>query len=592
MKRTTPLLSAFVITLALSACSGSKRGMEGAVPVEPGSRPGSEQTSDRRAEMMRLFMEATQARLTGRPTEALQKYQRCLKLEPSNGAVLFELAKLYHVGQNPSQAVEYARQAVASDKANIWYRFLLADLYRESNRPGDAVDVYKGILQQWPDRFEVYLDLAAAYAFAGKPDESVKVYGDVEKRFGLGEELIAHAFNTYMGARNWTAAEQLLQRALKNEPDDPEYAGMLAEVYDDQGLQEKALEQYQRALALDPSNSLLRISLAEHYYTNGRMEDAYRELGEAFLDPGLDVDAKMQVLIGFFEMTENEGEKPDDRPELIRRSYALIDALEQAHPESGKPFTIRGDFLLRDGKIAEARDAFKKALTLEKDRYPIHQQVLQLDLQLGDHEGLVRDADAAAELFPTSPEPYLFKGIGLSQLARYDEAIEALVIGRDLVVDDPPLTAQFWSSLGEAYNSAKQFDKSDKAYDKALALIPDDATTLNNYAYYLSVRGEQLEKAERMSKRSNELAPGQPSYQDTYAWVLFRSKKFVEARTWMEKAIAGSPDPDGELLEHHADILFELGETAAALEQWKLAKARGGASDLIDRKINEARRVE
>ena len=123
-------------------------------------------------------------------------------------------------------------------------------------------------------------------------------------------------------------------------------------------------------------------------------------------------------------------------------------------------------------------------------------------------------------------------------------------------------------------------------------MIPDDATTLNNYAYYLSVRGEQLEKAERMSKRSNELAPGQPSYQDTYAWVLFRSKKFVEARTWMEKAIAGSPDPDGELLEHHADILFELGETAAALEQWKLAKARGGASDLIDRKINEARRVE
>ncbi|MBK7384433.1 MAG: hypothetical protein IPI81_14055, partial [Flavobacteriales bacterium] len=62
-----------------------------------------------------------------------------------------------------------------------------------------------------------------------------------------------------------------------------------------------------------------------------------------------------------------------------------------------------------------------------------------------------------------------------------------------------------------------------QAYDKALARIPDDATTLNNYAYYLSVRGEQLEKAERMSKRSNELAPGQPSYQDTYAWVLFRS---------------------------------------------------------------------
>ena len=95
-----------------------------------------------------------------------------------------------------------------------------------------------------------------------------------------------------------------------------------------------------------------------------------------------------------------------------------------------------------------------------------------------------------------------------------------------------------------------------------------------------------------MSKRSNELSPGQPSYQDTYAWVLFRAKKYAEARTWMEKAIAGSPEPNGELLEHYGDILFELGEAANALDQWKLAKQRGGTSEAIDRKINEGRRVE
>ncbi|MBK7384434.1 MAG: hypothetical protein IPI81_14060 [Flavobacteriales bacterium] len=64
------------------------------------------------------------------------------------------------------------------------------------------------------------------------------------------------------------------------------------------------------------------------------------------------------------------------------RSVCLDRCAGTGTSESGKPFTIRGDFLLRDGKIAEARDAFKKALTLEKDRYPIHQQVLQLDLQL------------------------------------------------------------------------------------------------------------------------------------------------------------------------------------------------------------------
>lgn len=592
MPRTQLHTIGLLLLLALAACSGQKTATEGSMPMEPAMRPGEVPESDKRAELMRVFMEATQARLSGRPMEALQGYQRCLRLDPANGAVHFELAKLYHQGQNPAQAIVHAKEAVAADKANIWYRFLLADLYRESSRAEDAVEVYKGILQQWPDRYEVYMDLAAAHAFAGKVDEAEKVYADMEKRFGLSEELIAHAFNTYMAAGSWANAEQLVQRAIAMYPDDAEYAGMLAEVYDEQGLHEKALEQYQRALALDPGNSMLRISLAEHYYATGRMEDAYRELGEAFLDPELDIDSKMQVLIGFFEMTENEGEKPEDRPALIRRSYSLIEALEKAHPESGKPHTIHGDFLLRDEKFAEARDQFKKALALEKDRYPIHQQVLQLDLQLGDHENLVKDADATIELFPTTPEPYLYKGIALSQLDRHDDAIEALVTGRDLVVDNPPLTAQFWSSLGEAYNAAGQFAKSDQAYDKALALEPDDTTTLNNYAYYLSLRGEQLEKAERMSKRSNELAPGQPSYQDTYAWVLFKAKKYAEAKTWMEKALAGSPNPDGELLEHYGDILFELGETVAALDNWKRAKAQGGASEAIDSKINEGRRVE
>jgi len=202
------------------------------------------------------------------------------------------------------------------------------------------------------------------------------------------------------------------------------------------------------------------------------------------------------------------------------------------------------------------------------------------------------DAEAAIALFPTSPELYLYNGIALSQLKRHDQAVETLIAGRDLVVDNPPLLAQFWSSLGDAYNEAKQFAKSDQAYDKALALEPNNTGTLNNHAYYLSLRKDQLEKAERMSRRSNELAPGQPTYQDTYAWVLFQLGRYAEARTWMEKALAGSPEPDGVLLEHYGDILFELGEVPAALEQWKKARGKEGASELLERKINEGKRLE
>ncbi len=577
--------------LLLAACGGGKAVTSGTAPTDPelGGRPSP--ASDKRAAVMRVFMEATQARLGGQLAKAAQLYQQCLKLDPANAASMFELAKLAHQAQNFPQALDYAKRAVATDKENIWYRFLLADLYGQNHQFNDAANVYRDVLAKWPERTEVHFELANALAQGGQVDAAVKVLADLEKRIGLNGELLMQQFNLLMGTGRFAEAEAVMQRAIAADPKEPQYIGMLAEVYEQQGDTAKALVQYQKALAADPGNSMLRIALAEHYYATGRMDDAYRELGEAFLDPELDIDAKMQVLIGFFEMTEHEGEKPSDRPDLLRRSYSLIEALQRAHPESGKPNTIHGDFLMRDGKLLEAREQFRMAATKEKDRYPIHFQLMQLDLQIGDYEALRTDAEECIAMFPTAPENHLYHGIALSQLKRHDEAVEALITGRDLVVDNPPLLAQFWTSLGDTYNAAKEHAKSDQAYERSLALVPDNPGALNNFAYFLSVRGEQLDKAERMSKRSLELAPGEATYMDTYAWVLFRQKKYADARTWIEKALA-SGGQNGEVVEHYGDILFELGDKAGAMEQWRKAKDLGGASDVIGRKINEGSRVE
>ncbi|MBL0045957.1 MAG: DUF4292 domain-containing protein [Flavobacteriales bacterium] len=180
--------------------------------------------------------------------------------------------------------------------------------------------------------------------------------------------------------------------------------------------------------------------------------------------------------------------------------------------------------------------------------------MLQLDAQLNDYPALNEHATKATELFPTQPEFYLYKGIAASQLKKNDEAIEALVTGRDLVVDNKPLEGNFWSSLGDAYNEAKDYVKSDAAYDKALAIKPDDATVLNNYAYYLRERNEQLDKAESMSRKCNDLQPGVATYLDTYAWIFYKQGKYAEARPagkgdrcwWRKEAI---------LIEHYGDIL-------------------------------------
>ncbi len=204
-----------------------------------------------------------------------------------------------------------------------------------------------------------------------------RLYDDAGKALRV-ERRADHAANSACLSENGRhkEAQALVERAIAANPEDPRYMGLLAELYDQQGEHEKALEQYKKTLALDPGNSMLRIALAEHYYTTGKMDEAYDQLGEAFLDPDLDIDAKMQVLIGFFEMTEREGEKPNDRPDLIRRSYDLIEALGEGPSRKRKTAHHPRRFPAARWQDREARDQFREALRTEKERFPIHMQLL------------------------------------------------------------------------------------------------------------------------------------------------------------------------------------------------------------------------
>ena len=143
----------------------------------------------------------------------------------------------------------------------------------------------------------------------------------------------------------------------------------------------------------------------------------------------------------------------------------------------------------------------------------------------------------------------------------------------------------FYSALGDAYNYGKEFEKSDKAYEDALKIDSDNTFVLNQYSYFLSLRKENLDKAEKLSKKANELQPGNRKYMDTYGWILFQEKKYTEAAEWLGNAAKMGNDPN--ILEHYGDVLYRLGKTNEALKQWENAQAAGGRSEALLKKLKE-----
>lgn len=159
--------------------------------------------------------------------------------------------------------------------------------------------------------------------------------------------------------------------------------------------------------------------------------------------------------------------------------------------------------------------------------------------------------------------------------------------------DNTAVTAQMYSTLGDIYNIQKNYTAADSSYDKALQLEPDNASYLNNYAYYLSERNTRLNDAEKMSKHSLELRKDEPTFLDTYGWILYREGKYEKAREYVQKAIDASPaNADGTLFEHMGDISYKLNDVDKAIEYWKKAKEKGIDSETIDKKIRDRKLYE
>ncbi|HAP60934.1 MAG TPA: hypothetical protein DCR93_16020, partial [Cytophagales bacterium] len=145
--------------------------------------------------------------------------------------------------------------------------------------------------------------------------------------------------------------------------------------------------------------------------------------------------------------------------------------------------------------------------------------------------------------------------------------------------------------LGDAYNALKQYPKSDRAYEDALRLDPDNLFVLNNYSYFLSLRGENLNRARDLSTRLVELEPDNSTYLDTHAWVLYQLGEYQSAANYLKRAV-NQGSPSGTILEHYGDVLYRLNRVDEALKQWERALEEGGHSELLNQKISDRQLYE
>lgn len=544
-----------------------------------------------REEKQEAVNEATSLYLDGVKQKVLKNYdaaeelfQDVLTKEPGHAPANYELARIAKDRGNWTMAEEYIREATFSDKDNKWFQIERAEILRNAGKIDASIDVYEDIIDQFSSNPQLYHQIAMMYLYKEDYRNAIRYYDKIEDEVGINERLSVQKQKLYMQLGDKQKAIGELQKLIDNQAGNIKYYNLLANLYASEKQYEKAEKVYNKVKEISPDDAYVHINLADVFRKQGKTDEAFRELKKGFENTDLDFDSKVQILKTYYSVSELYSAQ---KAQAMTLGKILVDA----HPGESRARSIYADFLYRDDKLAEARELFKQAITLDSSRFYNWERYLNTLIEASHWDKMVQTAGSAKDLFPMQPVIYLYSGIAHQQLKNHKEAENDLSTGKKMVAGNDALKSQFDIYLGEVYHELEKFELSDKFFEKAIAADPNNSFTLNNYSYYLSLRGEKLKTAEKYAQKAIELDPDNANNQDTYGWVLFKMKRYEEAKFWIEKAYEITENPSATVIEHLGDVCFELGKVEQAVKLWKEARDVGETSDNIDKKIDSRKRI-
>ncbi|MBX7109495.1 MAG: tetratricopeptide repeat protein [Chitinophagales bacterium] len=561
----------------LHACSAPK---EGTATAPKDGAPDAKATVDeaRLREAEAKLIEAKKMELLGDEQAAMGLYKECIRLDPGNDAAFYDAATILFRQKQYQEALAYVAQAVKLQPENSWYLDLYGTLLGGIGNYKEAVKVYQQMVQLDQDNTDAWFNWAFFLDQNRQTEEAINVFNKIEARFGVNEDISLEKEKMWLKLGKVDKAADELNNLIAAFPDEPRYYAMLVDLYMANKMEDKAFVVLQQMISIDPDNPRANLVMADYYRKKGEQQKSFDALERAFANPELQADVKISMLATFLPLMQTD---------TAAKSEALVlgKLLVSVHPGDPMAHALLGDILYQHDQVDEALDEYKQSLEIDNSRFMVWQQVMLLYDREQNRDSLLAVSNRAVELFPDQGMAYYFNGYANMQLKKYSDAIASLGKAAAMGSEDKQFIAQLYSFMGDAYFSLQNATASDSCYELALVFDPQNAYVLNNYSYYLSLRGMKLDEAKKMAERANNLAPNTAAYEDTYGWVLYKLGEYASAKEWIEKSLKNGSADDGTVLEHYGDVLFKLGDVDGAVQYWMKAKEKHVESETIDRKI-------
>ena len=515
---------------------------------------------------------------------AIQNFESALKFMPDDAASMFELSEQYVKAGRVEDGFVMIKKAAELDPENKWYQMRLAMFYRNLEQLDEYIKIYERLTTKYPGDINFLSDLIDAYLLTENYDKAIEKLDLLEQQAGVSALVSEQKVEIYKRQGKTKKVIEELEKLIAQNPENTRYYHLLANVYMENKKEKEAVKLYNQIKSIDPTDPYINISLLEYYEKNNDLDKAFEELLEAINNKNLDFNTKANIYDYWFNKFQTS-------KNIDQQAYRAGNAFIQNYPDNKLGYLVLASYHINREEYQPCRDMASQALKYDHSNFAAWQYLVLCDGPLQQIDSLRTHAVEALKYYPTQPIFYWFAGIAYAYDKQDETAITYFEKGRKFVTDKK-LLADFDSYLGDLYHSTGETEKAFQAYARVLETDPDNALVLNNYAYYLSLRSEQLDKALTMARHAVELESKSPIYLDTYAWVLYKSGDYANAEIQMQQALKLMKSPDGTYYEHYGDILYQLNRKTEALDYWNKAAKAGGGSKLLEQKIKDKKLYE
>ena len=568
MKRHLAILA--IAVLAMSALAGKNDPTINGVPV----------ADQRKAEY--IYLQAQSEKNRGNYDAFYDLLAYAHEIDPGNTAVSFYLGMCKIRMNNTTKTLcedglALMKQHFEAQPEDLYETTFYSDANMQLGKPEEALRAIKLLNEHNPNRIELQMRLAEAYSRSGDYVQSNATYDSIEALFGDAIQITSSKIDNYMAMNDSAGALKEMRGLLATAPRNDSYNIAMSGLFQHYGMNDSAMYYLDRAQEYAPGNGYIYLARAEYYNMAGDSAGYEQQIYNALTAQQLDVDSKLGVLLGYIHQQLA-------KEDTTQRINDLFTVLIQQHPHEARIHQLYSEYFFAKKDYKGAIEQLGYSLDVNPTDADGWRNLVILNMMDDNYPDAVKASEKALEYNPDNLDLLGYVAGCYHQMKEYDKAIATYEKTLALVDSaDVEKRAELITGMGDTYSEMKDSVKTVECYEHALRLDPNSSGTLNNYAYYLAQRGENLDRAERMAALAVKDDPENANFIDTYAWVFFAKKDYNMALLYIKSAV--EKDDDNHLLEHYGDILWFNNEKEAAVEQWTKALEQDPDNELLQRKV-------